>query len=60
MLAIKTVMAGKDGTQTLIFDEIDAGISGRTAQLVGEKLKQLSCGHPDNMHNTSSSDCIYG
>ena len=45
MLAIKTVMAGKDDTQTLIFDEIDAGISGRTAQLVGEKLKQLSCGH---------------
>ena len=38
-------MAGKDDTQTLIFDEIDAGISGRTAQLVGEKLKQLSCGH---------------
>ena len=45
MLSIKTVMAGKDDTQTLIFDEIDAGISGRTAQLVGEKLKQLSCGH---------------
>ena len=44
MLAIKTVMAGDD-SKTLIFDEIDAGISGRTAQLVGEKLKQLSCGH---------------
>ena len=45
MLAIKTVMAGKDDTQTLIFDEIDAGISGRTAQLVGEKLKKLSGEH---------------
>ncbi len=42
MLALKTVIADKDDTQTLIFDEIDAGISGRTAQLVGEKLKSLS------------------
>lgn len=42
MLAVKTVMADKDYTDTLIFDEIDAGISGKTAQLVGEKLKQLS------------------
>lgn len=45
MLAVKTVMAGKDDTETLIFDEIDAGISGRTAQLVGEKLKRLSGEH---------------
>lgn len=45
MLAIKTVMAGKEGTQTLIFDEIDAGISGRTAQMVAKKLKCLSKNH---------------
>lgn len=42
MLAIKTVIAAQDRIETLIFDEIDAGISGRTAQLVGEKLNQLS------------------
>ena len=45
MLAIKTVMAGKEDTQTLIFDEIDAGISGRTAQMVAKKLKSLSVNH---------------
>mgnify|MGYP000775151543 FL=1 len=45
MLAIKTVMAGKDDTQTLIFDEIDAGISGRTAQMVSNQLARLSRHH---------------
>lgn len=39
MLAIKTVLAEKDDVDTLIFDEIDAGISGRTAQMVAQKLK---------------------
>ena len=38
MLAIKTVMAEKDRIETLIFDEIDVGISGRTAQKVSEKM----------------------
>ena len=38
MLAIKTVMAAKDQIETLIFDEIDVGISGRTAQKVSEKM----------------------
>ncbi|MBS6398069.1 MAG: DNA repair protein RecN [Clostridiales bacterium] len=38
MLAIKTVMADQDAIGTVIFDEIDAGISGRTAQRVSEKL----------------------
>ena len=38
MLAIKTVMADQDEIHTVIFDEIDAGISGRTAQKVSEKL----------------------
>ncbi len=42
MLALKTVLAGKDGIDTLIFDEIDTGISGRTAQKVSEKLAELS------------------
>ena len=37
MLAIKTILADRDETETLIFDEIDTGISGRTAQKVSEK-----------------------
>ncbi len=42
MLAIKTVMSGNDNIETLVFDEIDAGISGRAAQMVSEKLSIIS------------------
>lgn len=42
MLAIKNVMAEKDSIPTLIFDEVDAGVSGRAAQKVAEKLKKVS------------------
>ena len=42
MLAIKTLMADKDDTETLIFDEIDTGISGRTAQKVAEKMSVIA------------------
>ena len=45
MLAIKTVLASKDDIDTLIFDEIDAGISGRTAQAVSEKLSVVARDH---------------
>lgn len=45
MLALKTIMAGKEDTETLIFDEIDTGISGRTAQRVSEKMKIISKTH---------------
>ncbi len=41
MLAIKTVLADQDAIDTVIFDEIDAGISGRTAQRVSEKLSLI-------------------
>ena len=41
MLAIKTVLADTDDVPTLIFDEIDTGISGRTAQKVSEKMAQI-------------------
>lgn len=41
MLALKTVLADKDGIECLIFDEIDTGISGRTAQKVAEKLSYI-------------------
>ena len=42
MLAIKTVLSKADFVETLIFDEIDTGISGSAAGRVGKKLKQLS------------------
>ena len=42
MLAIKSVLADIDDVDTLIFDEIDSGISGRAAQKVGHQLKELS------------------
>lgn len=45
MLALKTILADADATPTLIFDEIDAGISGRSGQVVGEKLWQLTKNH---------------
>ncbi len=42
MLAIKNVLASKDNVQTLIFDEVDTGVSGRAAQKIGIKLKEVS------------------
>ncbi|MDR1771818.1 MAG: DNA repair protein RecN [Hungatella sp.] len=45
MLAIKTVLADTDDIPTLIFDEIDTGISGRTAQKVSEKLAYIAGNH---------------
>ena len=45
MLAIKAVMAGEDQVETLIFDEIDSGISGRTAQKVSEKMAVIARFH---------------
>nr|WP_297706891.1 DNA repair protein RecN [uncultured Butyrivibrio sp.] len=45
MLALKSVVADKDDISTLIFDEIDAGISGKTAWKVSQKLGELSKAH---------------
>ena len=45
MLAIKTILAESDQIETLIFDEIDAGISGRTAQMVAEKMNVIGKKH---------------
>ncbi len=42
MLAIKSVLAKKHSVDTLIFDEIDSGVSGATAQKIGFKLKEIS------------------
>lgn len=45
MLALKTVIAENDEIETLIFDEIDTGISGRTAQKVSEKMNVIGKNH---------------
>lgn len=45
MLAFKRILADYDNIPTLIFDEIDTGISGRTGQVVGEKMKMISKNH---------------
>lgn len=45
MLALKTIMADKENIETLIFDEIDSGISGRTAWKVSEKMAVLGREH---------------
>ena len=42
MLAMKNVLAEKDQVNTLIFDEVDTGVSGRAAQRVAEKLKSVA------------------
>ena len=41
MLALKTVLQSHDPVSVLIFDEVDAGISGRIAEMVGRKLRSL-------------------
>lgn len=43
MLAIKNIIADLDGTNCMVFDEIDTGISGNIAQIVAQKLYQISC-----------------
>lgn len=45
MLALKGEISGKDGASTIIFDEIDSGVSGKTARKIGQKMASLSkCG----------------
>jgi DNA repair protein RecN (Recombination protein N) len=45
MLALRVVLAGIDKTPTLVFDEVDAGVGGRTAAAVGRRLAQLARHH---------------
>jgi DNA repair protein RecN (Recombination protein N) len=45
MLALKSILSAADATPTLVFDEIDVGVGGRSGQVVGEKLWGLSAGH---------------
>ncbi|NOY86254.1 MAG: DNA repair protein RecN [Deltaproteobacteria bacterium] len=45
MLALKTILAHTDGVPTLVFDEVDSGIGGRTSGILGRKLKEISGHH---------------
>jgi DNA repair protein RecN (Recombination protein N) len=45
MLALKSILAAADSTPTLVFDEVDVGVGGRSGQVVGEKLWSLSGDH---------------
>jgi DNA repair protein RecN (Recombination protein N) len=45
LLALQTLLAGKEAISTLIFDEIDANIGGATAVIIGEKLREISARH---------------
>ncbi|CUI17120.1 DNA repair protein recN [Candidatus Protochlamydia naegleriophila] len=45
LLALQTLLAGKEQTSTLIFDEVDANIGGETATIVGDKLKEIGLQH---------------
>jgi len=45
MLAIKSILAREDQIPTLIFDEVDVGIGGKTAKIVGEKLRHIARSH---------------
>lgn len=44
MLAMKNVLSDRDNVDTMIFDEIDTGVSGRAAQKIGRKLHEVSAG----------------
>lgn len=44
MLAIKSIVADKDGVSSVIFDEIDTGVSGKTARKIGLKMRSMSSG----------------
>lgn len=45
MLALKRILAGSDGIPTLVFDEVDSGIGGRVAGILGRKLREISNHH---------------
>jgi DNA repair protein RecN (Recombination protein N) len=45
MLALKSILSAADATPTLVFDEVDVGVGGRSGQVVGEKLWSLAEGH---------------
>lgn len=60
MLALKNVLAERDHVPTLIFDEVDTGVSGRAAQRVAEKLRALSRTKQVLVRNASAADRCAG
>ncbi len=60
MLAIKSILANSDDINTLIFDEIDTGISGMTAGMVAEKLAQISKKTSGHLYYPLTTDCSHG
>ena len=57
VFGFKTVLAGIDDIPVLIFDEIDVGISGRIASVVGEKMSSLSIPSGNLRYTSSSNSC---
>jgi len=45
MLAIKTILSRTASVETIVFDEVDSGVSGATAEVVGEKISSLAAYH---------------
>lgn len=52
MLALKSVLSDRDSLGTLIFDEVDTGVSGKTSQKIGIKLRELA--HKRSSHGDSA------
>ena len=57
MLAIRTLAAADAPGKTLIFDEIDAGIGGRVADVVGKRLSRIGAVIPGAVHHAPAADC---
>jgi DNA repair protein RecN (Recombination protein N) len=60
MLAFKTILAKNASVETVVFDEVDSGISGATAEVVGEKLVSLAVISSDSVYHASPSDRLPG
>ena len=59
MLALKNVLAEQESIATLVFDEVDTGVSGRAAQKVAEKLTQVARHKPDHRRQSGNA-CAAG
>ncbi|MFR6186912.1 MAG: DNA repair protein RecN [Lawsonibacter sp.] len=60
MLALKNVLAEEDEIGSLVFDEVDTGVSGRAAQKVAEKMAQVAQHEAGAVRDPSAPDCSYG
>lgn len=58
MLSIKSIFGGLDAIETMVFDEIDTGISGRTAQVVAEKIQALTVTPPGGDRSSALRICL--